>query len=225
MMRTITRTFIAVTIMLLSSTAAMATDVEQERSIGNWRWCLEMGACMDFLQDGLPQFCQNKLGGGMYYEARYHIGQTPFNVGLYASLNTAPRRYSSAFEQELLDESDAPIGRVTLTHKGGIRYGSGNVMATINYDVMLGRRCEAFVGAGIGICNYVDNRHWMPTPDQSYLSDTEYRGSGISLSVMPRVGIQLFEHLRLTAGYKFQEKANRHAFVSIGLVGFIGKRK
>lgn len=207
---------VAIALWLVASASSLAADREKATTADNRRWGLEIGACMDFLQDGLPQFCHNKPGGGVYFETRCRIGQTPIDVGLYASLNTAPRRYSATVEKELLDENAAPIGRVIFTREGQIPFGSGNVMATINCNLSLGRRCEAFVGAGVGISKYADNGHWN--------SDPGYRGSGVSLSLMPRAGILLFDHLRLTTGYKFQERANRHAFVSIGLVGFIGKR-
>lgn len=45
-----------------------------------------------------------------------------------------------------------------------------------------------------------------------------------SFCFMPRVGVELFHHLRITLDYKLQEKANRHVGISLGVVFGGGRR-
>lgn len=41
---------------------------------------------------------------------------------------------------------------------------------------------------------------------------------------MPRIGVELLHHLRVTLDYKFQEKANRHIGLTLGVVFGGGRR-
>jgi opacity protein-like surface antigen len=209
-------------ILLLGLTALTVAAQEDEQPSGNgWRWSLEMGANWDFLQDELPQFDRNKQGWGLYFETRYRIGQTPFDVGLYGSLSNVPRITHTEICAEIQDENGKPIGTLNGYSEGEIKFASWNLMATFDYNHRFGRHCEVFAGAGLGICKYYEGRNWeLLSADWYSISDDPH--DGISLSLMPRVGVLLFNHLRLTAGYKIQEKANRHAFVSISMVGFFG---
>lgn len=210
-------------ILLVGLTALTAAAQEGEQTSGNGRrWSLEMGANWDFLQDKLLQFDRNKHGWGLYFETRYRIGQTPFDVGLLFSINALPRKNRINFDDELLDANFQPIGRISGYKEDEVSFVSGNFMTTFDYNKRLGRRCEAFVGAGIGICRYNNGKKCEATGIDSYGTVLYEHHGGTSLSLMPRVGVLLFNHLRLTAGYKFQEKANRHAFVSISMVGFFG---
>ena len=209
-------------LVVMTLSGFMATAQEGDLPANNRRWSLEVGATLDFLQDKLPQFHHNKQGWGLYLETRCRIGQSPFDVGLYASLSNAPRVQHYDINGEVLDENGDPIGTVTGWAENEITFAAYNVLATFDYNHRLGRRCEAFVGAGIGICKYKEGKECRLDEDPfSFAYDPH---DGTSLSVMPRVGVLLFNHLRLTAGYKFQERGNRHAFVSAGIVGFFGHK-
>ena len=212
-------------ILLVGLTALTAAAQEGEQTSGNGRpWSLEIGANWEFLQDKLLQFDRNEHGWGLYFETRYRIGQTPFDVGLYGSLSNVPRITHTEISTEIQNENGEPIGTLNGISEGEIKFGSWNVMATFDYNHRFSRRCEVFAGAGIGICKYYEGRNWELLSANWY-SITDDPHDGISLSLMPRVGVLLFNHLRLTAGYKIQEKANRHAFVSIGMVGFFGRKR
>ena len=200
----------------------MASAQEGVQSSLGRRWCLELGYSCSFLQDKLPQFNRNKVGFDFHFGGRYRIGQTPFDVGLLFSINALPRKNRINFDDELLDANFQPIGRISGYKEDEVSFVSGNFMTTFDYNKRLGRRCEAFVGAGIGICRYNNGKKCEATGIDSYGTVLYEHHGGTSLSLMPRVGVLLFNHLRLTVGYKFQEKANRHAFVSISMVGFFG---
>ena len=209
------------TLMLLTAFHAVAQVSDQ--STNDYRWNIELGASLDFLQDKLPQFHHNKLGAGLYFETRYRIGETPIDVGLYGSWSAVPRVHRTTFSGEIFDENGQPIGNIKGYGEGDVGFSAANVMATVGYNHRFSRHCEGFVGAGIGICSYQDGKNWEVI-DEDEISFTTVEHGGTSLALMPRVGVQLFNHLRLTAGYKFQEKGNRHAFVSVGFVIPIGKR-
>lgn len=217
----LTQSVIAEFILLMASMSFMAAAQEGDQTTNNRRWSLEAGANLDFLQDKLPQFHHNNQGWGLFLETRYRIGQSPFDIGLYASLSNAPRAQHYDINVEVFDENGDPIGNVIGYAENEVKFGAYNVMATFNYNHRLDRHCEAFIGAGIGICKYNEGKECCVGDDDPFSYEPH---SGASLSLAPRVGILLFNHLRLTAGYKLQERANRHAFLSIGIVGFFGRK-
>ena len=204
--------------------ALMASAQEGVQSTQGRRWSLELGYSCSFLQDKLPQFYRNKVGFDFHFGGRYRIGQTPFDVGLLFSVNALPRKNRINFDDELLDANFQPIGRISGFKEDEVSFVSGNFMATFDYNMRLSRRCEGFVGAGLGICKYNNSQICEAMGIDNYGTVLYDHHGGTSLSLMPRVGVLLFNHLRLTAGYKLQEKANRHAFVSISLVGFFGNQ-
>ena len=204
-------------LMVLTASAQEGVQSGQGR-----RFCLELGYSCNFLQDKLPQFHRNKVGFDFHFGGRYRIGQTPFDVGLLFSVNALPRENRIYFDDELLDETFQPIGHISGYNEDEIRFVFCDFMATFDYNMRLGRRCEAYVGTGLGICRYNNGKNCETTGIDNDCTVLYDHHGGTSLSLMPRVGVLLFNHLRLTAGYKLQEKANRHAFVSIGMVGFFG---
>ena len=213
-------TILLLAMLTLSGLKASAQEGMQSGQVR--RWSLELGYSCNFLQDKLPQFYCNKVGFDFHIAGRYRIGQTPFDVGLLFSINALPRENHFSFDDELLDANFQPIGRIEGYKEDEVSFVSSNFMATFDYNKRLGRRCEAFVGAGLGICRYSAGKKCEATDMDRYGRINYESHGGTSLSLMPRVGVLLFNHLRLTAGYKFQEKANRHAFVSISMVGFFG---
>ena len=218
----LTQSVIAEFILLMVSMSFMASAQENDQTANHHQWSLELGYSCNFLQDKLLQFKRNKVGFDFHFGGRYRIGQTPFDVGLLYSINAFARENRIYFDDELLDVNAQPIGRISGNKEDEVSFVSSNFMATFDYNLRLGRRCEAFVGAGLGICKYNAGKKCEATGIDSYGIILYDYHDGISPSIMTRVGVLLFNHLRLTAGYKFQEKANRHAFVSVDMVGFFG---
>lgn len=216
-------TLIATIATLMLSTAFYAVAQDSNLSTNDYRWNIELGANLDFLQDKMPQFHHNKLGAGLYFETRYRIGDTPIDVGLYGSWSAVPRVHRTTFSSEIFDENNQPIGTIKGYSEGDVGFSAVNVMATVGYNHRFSRHCVGFAGAGIGICSYQEGKNWEVIGEDA-ISFTTVNHGGTSLALMPRIGVQLFNHLRLTAGYKLQEKGNRHAFVSVGFVVPIGKR-
>lgn len=211
------RKALVATLLLMISSAGSLSAQEGKPLSNHYRWNIELGASMDFMQDKLPQFHHNKLGAGLQLELRYHVGQTPIDIGLYGNLSAVPRVHRTNFSSVVYNENHEPIGTVEGYSEGDVGFGAVNAMVTIGYNHQLGRHCEAFIGAGVGICSYNEGSKWEKLYDDGLIISTEEHG-GTSLAFMPRAGIQMFDHLRLTAGYKFQEKGNRHAFVSVGFI-------
>lgn len=212
-----------ITFMLMTMSSTFISAQDNNRRIDDYRWHIELGGSIDFLQDKLQQFHHNKLGAGLHFETRYRIGQSPIDVGLYGNLSAVPRVHRTTFYNEIIDENNQPIGTIQGYGESDTGFSSINLMATVGFNHRLNNWCEAFAGAGIGICSYKEGKKLEIIEDDA-LSTTIVNHGGTSLAVMPRIGVQLFNHLRLTAGYKFQEKANRRAFVSVGFVIPIGKR-
>ena len=119
------------TLMLLTAFHAVAQVSDQ--STNDYRWNIELGASLDFLQDKLPQFHHNKLGAGLYFETRYRIGETPIDVGLYGSWSAVPRVHRTTFSGEIFDENGQPIGNIKGYGEGDVGFSAANVMATVGY--------------------------------------------------------------------------------------------
>ena len=180
-------------ILMLCLMAAMCAG---SASAQGKHFAFEFGAGMNFgLADlGKDKFSGNKSSADLYAELRYRIKQSPFEVGLYVGENL------------LLRES---------LRGNNYDFFSTNIMLTSNYNHVLNDKFTLFGGVGVGMC----------TIDSS--ADIEYEGSDMfseaysdngpsgSFAFMPRVGVQFWK-LRLTMGYKFQVKANRHAFATLG---------
>ena len=105
------------------------------------------------------------------------------------------------------------------TFKRGVQIGdtaksynfdSQNLLVTSDYNLFQGRLASLFVGAGAGVA-------WSSLT----MDSSRY---GFNFCVMPRVGVELSQHIRITAAYKFYEKANNHLVISLGYAFGGGKR-
>ena len=88
----------------------------------------------------------------------------------------------------------------------------------IFYSSLVG--LTALSGMGLGLASHENAAPIILIGDNSY----DIGGSSSSFCLMPRFGIELFHHLRVTFNYKLEEKANRHFNISVGVV-FGGGRK
>lgn len=87
---------------------------------------------------------------------------------------------------------------------------SENLLVTSDYNFFRGNNVSPFVGLGLGVA-------W---------SDINADGSrkGTHFAVMPRVGVELSHHLRITLAYKIFERANNHLTLSLGYAFGGGRR-
>ena len=80
-----------------------------------------------------------------------------------------------------------------------------DLMAVSDYNFRRGRKVSFFAGAGVGV--------------------TVQSSRTTLLSAMPRVGVEFFNHLRLTAAVSFSQKDVSHFSLSIGGVFGGGPKK
>lgn len=90
------------------------------------------------------------------------------------------------------------------------KFVSESLLLTSDYNFLQGRSVSPFVGLGVGVA-------WC---------DINADGSkhGTHFALMPRAGVELSHHVRITLGYKIFEKANNHLVLSVGFAFGGGKR-
>lgn len=81
-------------------------------------------------------------------------------------------------------------------------FDSQMLMVVSDYNFFQGRLASLFIGAGAGVA-------WNNL-------NANATKSGFNACVMPRIGVELSNHVRITAAYKFYEKANNHLVLSVG---------
>lgn len=171
-----------------------------------YRWNIEPGYMWTFGENNITGFAEQKCGYGFLLETRYRLN-SGIDFGLYTSIAKFERNY------EHLSYEDFKI-------YNNIQFMSVNIMPTVSYNHRVNRFVELFGGVGLGWM-YGDNSKNVFDADGLPKEDSSCN----SLVFMPRVGVKVRNHLRFSAGYKFQEKANSHAFISVGWTFGIGKIK
>ncbi len=91
-------------------------------------------------------------------------------------------------------------------------------MITGDYYLEVNDKINLFAGAGLGYCK-INNSKNVEISDADFgaISVGDDGPSGTA-AFMPRVGVLFFNKIRLTVGYRFEEKANRSAFATAGFV-------
>ena len=156
----------------------------------------EIGGGFSFGADKL-NFDKNKLGATFYAEARYNMQRVPLDIGVQAG--------GTIFHRESVND-------------GQLKFRTWNVMAVSDYNFRRCKKISLFAGIGLGYAS-LDNSAPITFDD----SQSNWGGFSTgtrtgSLCFMPRIGVELFHHLRVTLDYKLQEKANRHFGLSLGVV-------
>ncbi|MBO5044753.1 MAG: hypothetical protein J6C45_06920 [Alistipes sp.] len=139
-------------------------------------------------------------GPKLYGELRYNFRMLPIDVGMQVS--------GSYFWREAESQPERLKSR------------SYNVMAVADYNLFRGRRVSLFAGVGVGL-GVLSMSHPIDikNPDAHWAGYSTGEGKN-KPCFSPRVGVELFNHLRLTVHYMAEEKANNHFGFSIG--GVIG---
>ena len=156
----------------------------------------EIGGGFSFGADKL-NFDKNKLGATFYAEARYNMQRVPLDIGVQAG--------GTIFHRESVNA-------------GQLKFRTWNVMAVSDYNFRRCKKISLFAGIGLG---YASLDHSAPITFDDSQSNWGGFSTGTrtgSLCFMPRIGVELFHHLRVTLDYKLQEKANRHFGLSLGVV-------
>lgn len=194
------RTLLTVLIIVMMCGVAFGRGFEPK----NYRWNIEPGYFGVFGARDIKGFNEQEFGVGLSLETRYRFN-IGMELGLYASVSDFYRNY------EYLSYENFRILNRT-------QFFSMNVMPTLAYNHRVSRFVELFGGAGIG---------WMWCDrDKNAMGDDgipRHDCSSNSLVFMPRVGVKVRNHLRFSVGYKWQEKANSHAFIAVGWTFGVGK--
>lgn len=163
----------------------------------------EIGAGLVFGTDKL-NFDKINPGATFYVEARYNFKEIPLDLGLQIG--------GTIFHRE----SDKT---------GQLKFKSWTYMALTNYNFYRMRKVSFFAGVGFG---YASLENTAPIvfdnsqPNWGGFNTGDKKGS---FCFMPRIGVELFHHLRITAAYKLAEKANSHFDLTVGVVFGCGSKK
>lgn len=126
-------------------------------------------------------------------ELRYNTEEQPWDCGAFLQLDAAVRHY---------DMPNKPGGYWLQTNRTWA-YG-----VTGDYNFRQGYRVNPFVGIGIGaasIDQVGDSKYWNVEAESSFV-------------LMPRAGVELFHHIRLTAHCMIVRHGFHTAALTIGFV-------
>ncbi len=167
-------------------------------------WQVELGAGPTFGYSKVMGLSNNQAGATIFGEARYAFSKVPVSVGLQVATNLYARDYYSGGDE--------------ITGASGIDFFSTNIMITGDYYLEINDKINLFAGAGLGYCK-INNSKNVEISDADFgaISVGDDGPSGTA-AFMPRVGVLFFNKIRLTVGYRFEEKANRSAFATAGFV-------
>lgn len=145
-------------------------------------------------------FTDNKAGYSYFLEGRYNFDRLPLDLGLHLGVSSFNRS---------IDDLDYFIDNF----KGDdINFLSYDIMAVADFNLRRTKAVSLFVGIGAGY-SALNNDHFDVDTYGEFKDGI--KGSFI---FMPRVGVELFHHIRVTADYKLVEKSNRNFGISLGVV-------
>ena len=189
--------------MLVCALFCVLASNAQPTDVRRFEWEIGLG-----LADGLSVLNLDKCTPGpkLYTELRYNIKAIPIDLGVQA---TTGYFWRSAEQVQNAD-------RLKTT--------SVNIMAVADYNLRRGKNFSIFAGVGLGL-GILD----ITAPisfDNTQMNWSGYLTGDRSarLAFMPRIGVELWNHLRVSLTLTTQEKANNQYAVNVGLV-FGGGRK
>ncbi len=152
---------------------------------------------------GEAGFSRYRTGVTGMVEVRYNFKQAPFDVGFQLRPTALNRDLSS--------------------DRGGCTFTSVALMATSDYNFRRGTDCSFFVGLGAGYASITESAAVRLDEHSGGFYDND--GPRASVCVMPRAGIEIGDHWRITFAYQFMERANRHFSIAFGISFGGGRRK
>ncbi len=137
----------------------------------------------------LGSFDNDAAGFCLVAESRYNFRRTPFDVGLRLGGACYSRLAAGVCSKD--------------------PFMSFSLMAVADYNLHLTPKAALFVGAGIGGA-------YVFRTAEGAVSDTPSSDCA-AFCVMPRVGCECWNRLRVTLGYMCTERANRHLSLTFGI--------
>lgn len=144
-------------------------------------------------------FDKNKAGYNLLFELRYNLGKVPVDVGLHASYFEMAREV---------------IGTQPGSTAYSNKFNSFTFLAVSNYNFWRGKTASIYAGAGIGVTTVESTEEYIY--ETWPLHGVEFDSP--KFCFMPRVGVELFNHFRITAAYKMQGKIHSNFNLTFGFV-------
>ena len=135
------------------------------------------------------------IGAGTGLELRYNIPSSSWDCGVLINATTAVRRFSwvDTWTNILYNDIEQSNRSVNFALVGDYNFGQG-------------KKVNPYAGLGVGITDY------------AALNDVLYDVSGSGFVVLPRVGVELFHHVRIGLTSMFHRKGFNNCEFSIGVV-------
>lgn len=153
------------------------------------------------------KFDKNKLGWNAQVELRYNFKHLPLDLGLHVD--------GALLSREGKTIQDAGIGSVEDIKS--VNFASMTGLAVVDFNLRRAKNFSIFVGCGVGYGMLINDFEKI-----SEIGDIDKLGC---FCVMPRVGVELFHHLRATLYYKNLKTEQSHFGVNLGIVFGGGKKK
>ena len=153
------------------------------------------------------KFDKNKLGWNAQVELRYNFKHLPLDLGLHVD--------GALLSREGKTIQDAGIGSVEDIKS--VNFASMTGLAVVDFNLRRAKNFSIFVGCGVGYGMLINDIEKI-----SEIGDIDKLGC---FCVMPRVGVELFHHLRATLYYKNLKTEQSHFGVNLGIVFGGGKKK
>ena len=191
------RQIITILVAVFLATTSVAQNIDVRRIEGEIAFGLASGISALEMDD-----CD--WGPRLTGELRYNIKSLPVDVGLQFSASNFYRSVDGIQNDRL-------------------KFNSCSVMAVADYNFRRGEKVSFFAGAGLG---YAYGGTTEPQWDAGHNWGGYATGEEANrLGFAPRVGIELWNHLRLTATYTIFEKYNNNLAISLGVVFGGGRKK
>lgn len=113
------------------------------------------------------------------------------------------------------------LNRDLTSDRGSCTFTSVALMVISDYNFRRGTDCSFFVGLGAGYASITESAAVRFDEHSGGFYDN---GPRASVCVMPRAGIEICDHWRITFAYQFMERANRNFSIAFG-ISFGGGRK
>lgn len=152
------------------------------------------------------KFDENKLGWNAQVELRYNFKHLPLDLGLHVDGALLGR------EGDIQNSSLESIEDIKTVH-----FASMTGLAVVDFNLRRAKNFSIFVGCGVGYGMLINDIEKI-----SEIGDIDKLGC---FCVMPRVGVELFHHLRATLYYKNLKTEQSHFGVNLGVVFGGGKKK
>ena len=138
---------------------------------------------------------EKRVGADLGLEFRYNIPQTGWDCGVAFNVTTAVYKYEETPKTDWYwEQSNRAI----------------NLMHVVDYNFKQGSKYNPYIGMGIGISSYEP------------VKEVLYESSGTAIVFRPRIGIEMFHHLRVGAFSTITKTGYSNFGISIG--GVIGGR-